>query len=76
MGYSNPDLDKVIDALAATDDPAKKADLAEQYQKILIADSPVICIVDMPFEIAMRDDVEGYIQLPDNLLWYYPLHRK
>ncbi len=76
MGYSNPELDKVIDALAATDDPAKKADLAQQYQKILIADSPVITIVDMPFEIAMRDDIEGYIQLPDNLLWYYPLHRK
>jgi hypothetical protein len=30
----------------------------------------------MPFEVAMRDNIEGYIQLPDNLLWYYPLHRK
>jgi len=29
----------------------------------------------MPFEIAMRDDIQGYVQLPDNLLWYYPLYR-
>jgi peptide/nickel transport system substrate-binding protein len=76
MGYSNPELDKVIDALAATTDEAKKADLAKQYQKILIADSPAIAIVDMPFEVAMRDNIEGYVQLPDNLLWYYPLKRK
>lgn len=76
MGYSNEALDTVINELAATLDPAKKAELAAEYQKILIADSPVIAVVDMPFELAMRDDIEGYVQLPDNLLWYYPLKRK
>jgi peptide/nickel transport system substrate-binding protein len=76
MGYSNPDLDAVIDELASTLDTDRKAELAKDYQRILIADSPVIAIADMPFEIAMRDDIEGYVQLPDNLLWYYPLHRK
>lgn len=75
MGYTNPELDEVINKLAATLDPAEKAALAKQYQEILIADSPVVTLVDMPFEIAMRDNIEGYVQLPDNLLWYYPLKR-
>ena len=76
MGYSNPKLDELITALGSEFDPAKKKALAADYQKILIEDSPTIALVDMPFELAMRDDIEGYVQLPDNLLWYYPLKRK
>ncbi|MFV0335213.1 MAG: hypothetical protein ACK5JR_14235, partial [Tropicimonas sp.] len=75
MGYSNPELDQVITSLGATVDTGEKAALAAQYQRILIGDAPSIAIVDMPFEIAMRDDIEGYVQLPDNLLWYWPLKR-
>lgn len=75
MGYSNPELDAVITSLGATVDPGEKATLAGEYQRILIGDAPSIAIVDMPFEIAMRDDIEGYVQLPDNLLWYWPLRR-
>jgi peptide/nickel transport system substrate-binding protein len=75
MGYSNPDLDKIIAKLGATDDPAEKQKLADDYQNILIKDSPTVAIVDMPFEIAMRDNIQGYVQLPDNLLWYWPLKR-
>ena len=56
-------------------DPNKKAALAADYQRILIEDAPTIAVVDMPFEIAVREDIEGYVQLPDNLLWYWPLKR-
>lgn len=76
MGYSNPDLDAVIDELGATLDEGRKAELAQEYQSILIEDAPALYIVDMPFEIAMRDDIQGYVQLPDNLLWYYLLYRE
>lgn len=75
MGYSNPDLDAVIDELASTLDPDRKAEIAAEYQRILNDDAPALYVVDMPFEIAMRDDIQGYVQLPDNLLWYYPLYR-
>ena len=75
MGYSNPALDEVITKLGATLDPAEKATLAKDYQNILIEDAPDIAIVDMPFELAMRDNIDGYVQLPDNLLWYWPLKR-
>ncbi len=75
MGYSNPELDAVIDELAVTLDPTRKAELAQEYQTILIEDAPALYLAEMPFEIAMREDIQGYVQLPDNLLWYYPLYR-
>ncbi len=75
MEYSNTELDKVIAELTSTMDPNKKAALAAAYQRILIEDAPTIAVVDMPFEIAVREDIEGYVQLPDNLLWYWPLKR-
>ncbi len=75
MGYSNPDLDTVIDELTVTLDPDQKAALAADYQRILIDDAPALYVAEMPFEIAMRQDIMGYVQLPDNLLWYYPLYR-
>jgi len=74
-GYSNKDVDKLIDEMVVTVDPAKKKELATQYQKLTIADAPALYLGEMPFEIAMRADIEGYVQLPDNLLWYYPLKR-
>jgi peptide/nickel transport system substrate-binding protein len=76
MGYSNPELDAIIDELGSTLDPERKAELAVEYQRILIEDAPALYVAEMPFEIAMRDDIHGYVQLPDNLLWYYPLYRE
>jgi peptide/nickel transport system substrate-binding protein len=76
MGYSNPELDAIIDELGSTLDPDRKAELAAEYQRILIEDAPALYVAEMPFEIAMRDDIHGYVQLPDNLLWYYPLYRE
>jgi peptide/nickel transport system substrate-binding protein len=75
-GYSNPEMDKLIDEMVVTVDEAKKKEQAIQYQKIAIPDAPALYLAEMPFELAMRDNIEGYVQLPDNLLWYYPLHRK
>ena len=63
-------------SLTTTLDPDRKAELAKDYQRILNEDAPALYAAEMPFEIAMRDNIEGYIQLPDNLLWYYPLYRK
>jgi peptide/nickel transport system substrate-binding protein len=74
-GYSNKDVDKLIDEMVVTVDKDQKKNLATEYQKLTIADAPALYLAEMPFEIAMRDDIQGYVQLPDNLLWYYPLKR-
>ncbi len=78
MSYSNPKLDKIIKQMSAIwrpSDRAKKARLARQYQKILSADAPTLILAQTNFEIAMRSNICGYQQLPDNLLQYYVLKR-
>jgi peptide/nickel transport system substrate-binding protein len=78
MAYSNPKLDKIIKQMSAIwrpSDSAKKARLATQYQTILAADAPTLILAQTNFEIAVRSNVCGYEQLPDNLLQYYVLRR-
>jgi ABC-type transport system substrate-binding protein len=78
MAYSNPKLDKIIKQMSAIwrpSDRAKKARLATQYQRILADDAPTLILAQTNFEIAMRSNVCGYQQLPDNLLQYYLLRR-
>lgn len=75
MGYGDEELDAVIDELTVTLDAGRKAELSTRYQEILIEAAPALYISEMPFEIAMRDDIHGYVQLPDNLMWYWPLYR-
>jgi peptide/nickel transport system substrate-binding protein len=78
MSYGNPKLDKIIKQMSAIwrpSDRAKKASLATQYQKIVSADAPTLILAQTNFEIAMRSNICGYQQLPDNLLQYYMLKR-
>jgi hypothetical protein len=72
MGYSNPELDKVIDELVH----CRSGPETGAWRQSTSA-SPSLTRLPWPgghaAEIAMRDNIEGYVQLPDNLLWYYPL---
>jgi peptide/nickel transport system substrate-binding protein len=57
------------------EDREQKAALADEYQRILIDDAPVLYLAQTNFQLAARDDITGYQQGPDNILWYYPLAR-
>lgn len=78
--YDNPqinDLAKQMGVLANDGaDRTQKQVLAEQYQKVLIDDAPVLYLAQTNFQLAARSDITGYSQGPDNILWYYPLSRK
>jgi peptide/nickel transport system substrate-binding protein len=78
MAYSNPKLDRIIAQMSALwrpSDRGKKAALALQYQKILADDAATLILAQTNFELAVRNDICGYQQLPDNLLQYYTLKR-
>jgi peptide/nickel transport system substrate-binding protein len=78
MAYSNPRLDRIIAQMAALwrpGDRGKKAALGAQYQKILADDAPTLILAQTNFELAVRNNICGYQQLPDNLLQYYTLRR-
>ncbi len=79
MDYSNPEVDRLIEEMVKLwrpEDREKKAELAKEFQRIIIEDAPTLILAEPNFELAMRADIEGYVHLPDHLLWYYPLYRK
>jgi len=73
--YSNSRVDELTDQLATEMDKEKRAQLSEEWQKIVIQDAPELFLGDMNFQLAMRDDIGGYVQLPENYLYYYTLYR-
>lgn len=78
MAYCNPDVDKVIYEAASIwkpEDQARKNKLTTEMQRIIIDDAPTLMLAETNLELAMRDNIKGYVHLPDNMLWYYPIHR-
>jgi peptide/nickel transport system substrate-binding protein len=79
MSYENPKADDAIYKAAAIwkpEDQAKKNELTKTMQQIIIEDAPTLMLGEINLDLAMRDDIEGYVHLPDSLLWFYTLQRK
>jgi peptide/nickel transport system substrate-binding protein len=78
VNYTNKRVDELITQMGQLwrpEDDAAKQELADEYQRILNEEIPALILVQTNFDVAMRDDIEGYVQNPDNLLFYYPLRR-
>lgn len=78
MAYCNPEVDKAIYEAAAIwkpEDQARKNELTTKMQRIIIGEAPTLMLAETNLELAMRNNIEGYVHLPDNMLWYYPLRR-
>ncbi|HEY4200594.1 MAG TPA: ABC transporter substrate-binding protein [Devosiaceae bacterium] len=58
-GYSNPDVDKLLNAADIEPDPAKRADLYKQAQKIIVDDLPVLWLWEAFYPIAARKGLVG-----------------
>jgi peptide/nickel transport system substrate-binding protein len=79
MAYCNPKVDDVVYKAAAIwkpEDQATKNELTKQMQELIIDDAPTLMLGEIDLQLAMRDNITGYLQLPDNMLWYYMLQRK
>ncbi|MEA2583978.1 MAG: peptide/nickel transport system substrate-binding protein [Thermomicrobiales bacterium] len=64
VGYSNPEVDKLIDAGIAETDQAKRAEIYQQIQEILLQDLPwVNLLIGQQYE-AMKTYVKGYEHIP------------
>jgi peptide/nickel transport system substrate-binding protein len=74
--FSDSRIDDLTKQLETTTDAAKRAELGKQWQKIMIDEAPLLFLADMNFQLAMRDNIDGYLQLPENYLYYYTLYRK
>jgi ABC-type transport system substrate-binding protein len=79
MAFCNPAADEVINEAAGIwkpEDMGRKNELTTEMQRILIEDAPTLMLGEVNLELAMRDDIEGYVHSPDSMLWYYTLRRK
>jgi len=57
-------------------DQQKKQQLAGQFQQAINLAVPVVNLAQTNFQLAMRSDISGYVQGPDNLISYLTLTRK
>ncbi len=47
--YANPEVDRILALATVEADPAKRAQLYHQFQKIVVDDSPIVWLFDMQF---------------------------
>ncbi|MBN1318744.1 MAG: ABC transporter substrate-binding protein [Anaerolineales bacterium] len=73
--FSNPRIDELYDELQVEFDPVKRQVLADEFQKIIVTESPVLFLANIPIEYNIRSDIGGFVFMQDSLLWFYNLYR-
>ena len=63
-GYSNAQVDALLEQLSAEYDPARRAELASQIDQIVLSDNSICNMFHLNMFMAMKDSVEGLTQSP------------
>jgi len=74
--YSNPQVDQLAKDSMVEPDASKRQAMIEQAQEIIAQDQPVVWLYHLPLNVALRDNVEGYVYYPDRLTRVYELSKK
>ncbi len=75
-GYSNPEVDKLLDEAAVKTNQTERAKYYEQVQKILAEDVPIIPLIQGKLFMVAKKNVGGIILDPTMLFRYYLLYWK
>ena len=67
-GYSNPEVDKLLEDARLTSDVAERKAIYEKVAKILLDEVPIIYLYHRTVLIAHTTKLEGYRQMPDGLV--------
>jgi peptide/nickel transport system substrate-binding protein len=75
--YSNPNLDKLLDAGSVEPDEKKRFELYAQVQKLLVEDSPALFIYEKNYRLPMSDKLKGFFfnGMQIETLDFYALHK-
>jgi peptide/nickel transport system substrate-binding protein len=68
MKYSNPEVDQLLTQARTISDQAQRKDLYDKTTKILWDDAPYIFLYYPKDYKAMKNDVEGYVHVPDTMI--------
>jgi len=67
-GYSNPQVDEILDKTRATSDQAERKKLYSQANKILTDENPMIYVQHRPEVKVMSKQVRGFVHNPDGMM--------
>ncbi|WOI55898.1 ABC transporter substrate-binding protein [Palleronia sp. LCG004] len=63
--YSNPEVDRILDAARATTVTEERKSLYDQARDILVEEAPLVYLYHPTWLWAMRDDLTGFTPYPD-----------
>jgi peptide/nickel transport system substrate-binding protein len=68
-GFDDKDIEKWFDASQSEIDTTKRAELYKKIQQKYAADAPIVFLLEIPYPIAARKEVKGFVQIPlgDNI---------
>jgi peptide/nickel transport system substrate-binding protein len=73
--YTNTDVDKMIDTLVTTTDPAKRREILRALQRQIADDAPVGWVYNALLLFAQRRWVKGWVLFPSSNWYFYPVSK-
>ncbi len=74
--YSNPEMDKLLEAAQVERDEAKRAELYDQIQKLWPTENPTTPFAQGALTVAYREGVKGIVLDPLALFHYYLVYKE
>jgi peptide/nickel transport system substrate-binding protein len=74
--YSSPRVDELALRGVVELDPVKRKALIEETQEVVAKDQPVVWLFQPYWNMAMGDNVEGYVFYPDRMTRHFALSKK
>jgi peptide/nickel transport system substrate-binding protein len=71
VGYSNPQVDQILDSAMYEPDQAKRDDLSKQAQKIIVDEAPWGLLYAIDYTVGARANVKGFAYTPDTAARYW-----
>ena len=66
--YSNPEIDRILDAARQTNDTAERRALYAEARAILNEDLPIVYLYHDTWIWALDDSVQGFVPYPDGMI--------
>jgi ABC-type transport system substrate-binding protein len=73
--YANIDVDRLIDRLVATADPAARKQIIRDLQRMIADDAPLGWIYNSLLLYAQRKWVKGWVLFPSGNWYFYPVQK-
>jgi peptide/nickel transport system substrate-binding protein len=75
VGYCSDKVDEVINAGWAETDEEKRKSMFLEAQRQIIDDAPYVWLAQPAYELAVRDDVDGFVYRQNEIPWFYTIDR-